>query len=372
MPYLVRRVGHIRVFAALQTLLAISFILHALFVFPLLWALIRALGGFALAGAYMVLESWLNERVSNENRGAVFSAYMIVSMIGVAGGQYMLPFGDASTTEIFTIAALLFGLALLPMTLTKAQAPAPLTRVSLDLAGLYGKSPAAMVGAFLTGVINGVWLFFGPIYGESAGLTSTGIATMLAAAMLGGAVFQFPLGRLSDKIDRRYVMVIAGAVGSGISLIMLLLNPSSAPLIFIGMFLFGAVLFPIYALNVAHANDHADPEEFVKVSSGLLVVYGVGTMLGPQLAGRMMDGLGPSGFFAATAIGFGLYGGHTLWRVFRRQGIDLGDREDFQPLPVTSAHIPETVHFDPRIEDVPEDERQRDEEEVSLWGYEFN
>lgn len=371
-PYLVRRVGHIRVFAALQTLLAMSFLLMALLVHPIAWALVRGIGGFALAGAYMVLESWLNEKVSNENRGAIFSAYMIISMVGVAGGQYMMPFGDGEGAFFFIIIALLFGLALLPTVLTSAQAPVPLTRVSLDLKGLFLKSPAAVVGAFLTGVINGVWLFFGPIYGQSAGLTTTGIATMLAMAMVGGAVAQFPLGRASDRVDRRYVMVFAGAVGLAVSLAMLAIDPRSPYLIFSGMLLFGAVLFPIYALNVAHANDMAEPEEFVKVSSGLLIVYGLGTIVGPQLSGRLMDGIGPSGFWIATAISFAAYAGYTLWRIYRRGATDLEDRQDFRVLPVTASQTPETVQFDARIEDVPEDERQRDEEDVSLWGYEFN
>ena len=372
MPYLVRRVGHIRVFAALQTLLAMSFLLHAMAVYPLAWALIRGLGGFATAGAYMVLESWLNEKVSNENRGAIFSAYMIISMFGVACGQYVMPFSNAGGLEIFMIVALLFGLALLPTALSSAQAPVPLARVSLDIKGLYFKSPAAVVGAFLTGIVNGIWLFFAPIYGESAGLSTAGIATMMACGMIGGAVAQFPFGRLSDQIDRRYVMMMGGTLGLAISIFMMVLQPQNAAMIFSGMFLFGAALFPIYALNVAHANDMADPEEFVKVSSGLLIVYGVGNIIGPQLSGRLMDSVGPSGFFVAAAGGFALYTGHTLWRTFRRGATDLDDRQDFRVLPVTAAQTPETAYLDARIEEVPEEERQRDEEDVSMWGYEFN
>ncbi|MEX0345017.1 MAG: MFS transporter [Rhizobiaceae bacterium] len=372
MPYLVRRVGHIRVFAALQTLLAMSFLLHAMAVHPLAWALIRGLGGFATAGAYMVLESWLNEKVSNENRGAIFSAYMIISMIGVATGQYIMPFGDAGGMEIFMIVAMLFSVALLPTALTSAQAPVPLARVSLDLKGLYLKSPAAVVGAFLTGIVNGVWMFFAPVFGKDAGLSSTGIATMLACAMVGGAVAQFPFGRLSDRIDRRYAMILGGLLGLFVSIFMWIVQPENAAMIFAGMFLFGAAVFPIYALNVAHANDMAEPEEFVKVSSGLLVVFGAGNIFGPQLSGRLMDIIGPSGFFVAAVAGFGLYAAHTTWRLYRREASDLDDRQDFRVLPVTAAQTPETVHLDARIEEVPEDERQRDEEEVSMWGYEFN
>lgn len=371
-PHLVRRVGHIRVFASLQALLVVAFLLHALIVSPIAWTIIRALGGFALAGGYMVLESWLNEKVTNDSRGSIFSAYMIVSMTAVAVGQYIMPFGDPAGSGLFMVIAIVFALALMPTALTSAQAPVPLTQVSLDLGGLFRKSPAAMVGSFLAGIIAGNWLFLGPVYGKLAGLGSVGIATMLAAAMIGGVVFQFPLGALSDRMDRRYVMALAGAIGTGISIFMVIAQPTTPSIIFVGMFLFGSVLFPIYALNVAHANDQADASEFVKVSSGLLIVYGVGTTIGPQLGGRLMEVFGLAGFFAAMAASFSLYGGYAIWRTTRRGAINPEERQDFQFVSVSAATTPESVQFDPRSEEVPEEDRLRDEEPQSLWGFEFN
>ncbi len=370
-PRLVRRVGHVRVYAVLTTLLAMTLLLHALFVHPLAWMVIRGIAGFALAGSYMVIESWLNERVTNENRGLVFSIYMIVSMSGLIAGQYTLPLSDPALPTLFIVGALFYCLALLPTALSSAQSPRPLTQVSLNLTGLFKNSPAAVVGSFLAGVIAGNWHYMAPIYGQMTGLNSAGVATMLASAMLGGVVFQFPLGWASDKIDRRLVMVFAGIVGVGVSLFMVVSAPTSNWLIFAGMFLFGSVLFPIYSLNVAHANDFAQPEDFVRISSGLLIVYGLGNMTGPQLGGRLIDGIGSTGFFIAMAISFSLYGGYALWRTLRRAAIDPEDRSDFQMIALPRQQTPETFQLDPRIEDVPEDQKQKDAKDSPLWGYDF-
>jgi predicted MFS family arabinose efflux permease len=296
----------------------------------------------------MIIESWLNERVDNANRGAIFAGYMIASMSGVGAGQFILPLGQVGTSALFMIGALLYSIAMLPIAFTTAQSPQPLTRVSLDLKALYFKSPAALVGSFLAGVIFGNWNYFGPLYGRSVGLSATGIATMMTAAMVGGMLFQVPFGRLSDRIDRRVVMAFAGLIGVVISLIMIVTSPVRPVAIIGGVFALGSVLFTIYALNVAHANDKADAGEFLQVSGGLLIVYGIGTMIGPQLGGRLMDATGPSGFFIAMAIIYGLYGLHALWRSWQAPAVDPDQRSDFQVLPATPVHIPGTVALDGR------------------------
>ena len=183
-----------------------------------------------------------------------------------------------------------------------APAPQPLTQVKVDARALFRRSPAAVVGSFLAGIIFGNWAYFGPLYGRAVGLTDTGIATMLTAAMIGGMAFQVPFGRLSDRIDRRYVMALAGAIGVAVSAAMVIFAPTNPYTIVLGMFALGSVLFTIYALNVAHANDQAEAHEFVQVSGGLLIVYGIGNMVGPQLGGRLMDQFGPKGFFVAMGI----------------------------------------------------------------------
>lgn len=340
-------------FAAFQALLGASLLLHAMVLDPLAWCVSRVIGGLALSGAYMIIESWLNERVDNDNRGAIFAGYMIVSMCGVGAGQFILPLGQIETSTLFMIAAVTYSLAMLPIAFTTAPSPSPLTRVTLDLKALYFKSPAALVGSLLAGVIFGNWNYFGPLYGQSVGLTSTGIATMMTAAMVGGMIFQVPFGRLSDRIDRRYVMALAGLVGAIVSVAMIVAAPVQSTAIIGGVFALGSVLFTIYALNVAHANDKADPGEFLQVSGGLLIVYGIGTMIGPQIGGRLMDMAGPSGFFIAMAINYALYGLHALWRSRQGPAIDPEQRSDFKVVPAMPIQTPETAALDGRAEEDP-------------------
>jgi MFS family permease len=240
---------------------------------------------------------------------------------------------------------------MLPISLSKAQAPQPLTSVIVDPVSLFRRSPAAMAGSFLSGVIFSNWSYFAPIYGKAMNFSATGIATMLTLTMFGGMLFQFPFGRLSDKIDRRYVMALVGGLGFSISAFMAFNSPSSSLYIFVGMFLLGSVLFPMYALNVAHANDFAKPEEFVQVSGGLLIVYGIGSMAGPQLGGRLMDANGPGGFFVAMGLTYAVYGLYALWRSFRKGAIAPAMRPDFKIVPMSPTQTPETAVIYAPIQD---------------------
>lgn len=350
-PHLVRRVGHVRVFSALLTLLSMALLFHALVVNPAAWMIFRGIAGFSLAGSYMIIESWLNERVTNESRGMIFSIYMIITMVGLLLGQYILPFGNAATQTLFIICAIIYASALLPTALSSAQSPNPLTQVSLDLKGLYRRSPAAVVGSFIAGIVAGTWNFLAAIYGEMNGLSTFGIATMLASAMIGGAIFQYPLGRASDFVDRRYMMILAGAIGFTLSFIMVLFHPTSPYTLYAMMFLFGSVVFPIYSLNVAHANDYADASEFVKISGGLLIVYGVGSVLGPAISGPLMDVIGANRFFVTMAIAYCIYGLHAWWRIYRLERPAISDQKtEFKFHTPDGQSTPETMQLDPRAE----------------------
>ncbi len=350
-PHLVRRVGHVRVFSALLALLSMALLFHALMVRPVAWMAFRGVAGFSLAGSYMIIESWLSERVTNESRGRIFSIYMIITMLGLLCGQYILPFGDAATQTLFIICAIIYASALLPTALSSAQSPNPLTQVSLDLKGLYRRSPAAAVGSLIAGIVAGTWNFLAAIYGERNGLSTFGIATMLAAAMVGGALFQYPLGRASDMVDRRYVMVMAGIIGLVLSLAMLIIHPTSPWALYTMMFLFGSVLYPIYSLNVAHANDYADASEFVKISGGLLIIYGAGSVIGPALAGPLMDTVGAPGFFIVMAASYAVYGAYAYWRIRTRQRPAVSDQKTEYKFHASDGRsTPETMQLDPRAE----------------------
>lgn len=347
-PRLVKRVGHVRVFGVLTTLMAMSLILHTLIVDPVAWVFIRAMAGFSIAGGYMIIESWLNERAGNENRGMLFSVYMMVCMVGATGGQYVVPLGDPMRPEIFMVCALLYSMALLPTSLSAAQSPQPLTEAKFDLRALFRRSPAAMVGTLLVGIMTGAWFALAPVYISQIKLSATEGATMLAIATIGGALLQFPLGRLSDRIDRRRVMMLAGFIGAGASLAAMILGTTSLLLFYTAVFFLGGAIFPIYALNVAHANDHTPADEFVEVSSGIMLTFGIGTMIGPLLIGAIMEQTGPGGFFAALTVGFIAYSGYVGWRTTRRDMPDEAERSDFQIMPPMREQTPQTAELDPR------------------------
>jgi len=363
-PRLVRRAGHVRTFATLVALLSISILLNGLVVDSTFWILLRALSGFCFAGCYMVAESWLNERVSNDLRGQMFSIYAITTMVAMAGGQYLLVIASPTTQTLFMIGAVLYALAVVPTSLSTAQSPAPLTDVKLDIPAIFRNSPAAAVGALMSGVISSAWTNFGPVFGQQVGLTSAGIASLLAVAMGGSIVFQFPLGRLSDMIDRRYVMVLAGIIGVLFGSIMTVLTTTGSfgTLFFICVFGYGGVIFSIYSLAVAHGNDYVEADNFVKISSGLLILYGFGTMVGPLFTAQLMDLFGPSGVFSTTTIAHVIFAAYALYRTFRRARADIDNRTDFRATGSARTQTPESYALDPRS--APDTYRLEEEDEL--------
>jgi MFS family permease len=351
-PRLVLRVGHVRVYAVLAAVLAMSALLHALMVHPVAWIVSRGLGGFALSGTYMIVESWLNERAGNEDRGKIFSIYMVVTMIGFMSGQFLLVAADPATTTLFMVSALLFAAAVIPTGLSNASSPRPLNQVSLDLRKLYTNSPLAFIGVAVTGFTFGAYAFQTPVYLQLTGLSQAQIASTMALAMVGGMVFQFPLGRYSDRTDRRHVIIASTFAGVILSTLLATVAGSSFTILFVLMFLFGGVLMPLYSLVVAHANDHANPDDFVEISSGLLIVYGVGSMAGPVIAGGFMSALGPSGMFSLIAVTYLAFGFYAVWRLTRREAVPVEDMTDFSyAAPVAPAQTQEAIQFDPRADE---------------------
>jgi MFS family permease len=278
----------------------------------------RGLFGFAIAGSYMIMESWINEKAQNEYRGFMFSVYMFVAMTGSIAGPYIAAWGDAMTTTLFIVAAILFCVGVFPISLSSASSPSIPTEVGFDLKGLWQRSPVAFVGTFLAGIISAAWLNFSAVYAKMAGLTETGGANIIAAVTLGSMVAQFPLGRISDHIDRRLVMVACGVFGIAASLWMAATDASHEILLYAAGFAAGMVIFPIYAINIAHANDLAEPGEYVRISSGLTVLYGLGVIAGPLLAGQAIAWVGAPGLPLLLAINFALYAAYAGWRILRR------------------------------------------------------
>lgn len=347
-PRLVRRAGHVRAFGAFAATGAIIALLTGLIVEQTVWIVLRAFTGFTMAGAFMVIESWLNERATNENRGTVFGLYMMVTYASIMAGQMIVAAGDIRTDALFMVTGIFFCFSLIPTAVSTQAMPKPLQDVSLDLRKLYDNSPVAFVGCLLVGVANGAWGTLGAVYGARSGISTPAIALMMSLVVVSGAALQLPVGRVSDVTDRRYVLAGAAFGAAVIGSLIYIVAPRSGVLIIAMTACYGALAYTLYSVAVAHANDHASAEEFVKVSGGLLLLYGFGTMIGPVIGAALMDRLGPESLFLATALAHFLLAGYALLRIRRRAPVPLEDREAFKTLPSDRALTPEAVRLDPR------------------------
>ena len=344
---LVRRIGHVRAFSAFSATIAIIALLTGLLVDPISWILLRVVTGFSLAAAFMIIESWLNERATNETRGLIFSLYMTVTYVAIVAGQMSIAAGDVTQSTFFIIAGILYCLALLPTAVSTASSPAPLKEVKLDLKMIYRNSPVSFVAMLLVGIANGAFGTLAPVFGADVGLTTFTIATMMSITIFSGAVMQLPAGRMSDRMDRRYVLAglatIAGLSGLAITII----KPSGITVLYGLISLYGAMSYTLYSIIVAHANDYADSDQFVTVSGGLLLLYGIGTIIGPLVGGITM-GYSPYLLFAVTAIAHLGVAGYALIRSRMRAAIPTEERENFASIPSARAATPESINLDPR------------------------
>jgi MFS family permease len=347
-PRLVRRAGHVRAFGAFAAAGAIIALLSGLVIDETFWIILRAFTGFTMAGAFMVIESWLNEKATNENRGTVFGLYMMVTYASIMAGQMIVAFGDVASQSLFMVTGIFFCLALLPTAISTAATPKPLQDVKLDIRGLYANSPVASAGCLLAGVANGAWGTLGAVYGARIGISNAEIALMMSLVVVAGAAMQLPVGRLSDTTDRRYVLAAASLGSAFFAVLIFLVAPRSATVVITMTACYGALAYTLYSLAVAHANDHAKPEDFVKVSGGLLMLYGFGTMIGPVIAALLMSSLGPESIFLATALPHVLLAVYTVLRIGRRAPVPVGARETFKTLPSERGVTPEAGRLDPR------------------------
>ena len=347
-PRIVRRAGHVRAFGAFAASGAIIALLTGLMIDPVVWILLRACTGFVMAGAFMVIESWLNERASNENRGTVFGLYMMVTYASIMAGQMMVAAGDVGTQSLFMVTGIFFCLALLPTAVSTAAHPTPLQDVSLDLKRLYATSPVSAGACLLIGVANGAWGTLGAVYGARIGISTAEIALMMSLVVVAGAALQMPVGRLSDKTDRRYVLVGASLASAIVGVLIFIATPRSGAFVLAMAAAYGAFAYTLYSLAVAHANDHADAKDFVKVSGGLLLLYGFGTMIGPVIGASLMGSMRPESLFLATALAHFSLVGFSILRIRRRAPVPLEEREAFKTMPSERGATPQAARLDPR------------------------
>ncbi len=348
-PHLVARVGHIRTFAALAALAAATALVYPMVVEAWVWWLLRALAGFAFAGLYTVVESWLNDRASNRNRGALFSVYRVVELSASTAGLLLLNAASPEGFELFSIAALLIALCLVPVAVTRAVAPAPVAAARFRPGRLYRASPLGVVGIFMVALANSASWGLSPVFVQRMGYGVAEVSLVMAALLLGGALAQYPIGWLSDRFDRRTVLIsVAGLAATGGAAMAAVAQLGSVPALLVMAGVFGALTMPLYALLIAHTNDFLDPGEFVQASGGLLLIYGIGAVIGPLLASWVMQDRPAWLLYAYTAgmhVMLVLFG---IWRVTRRPPPSPEDQGRFAPTPPLTT--PQVFELDPRAE----------------------
>ncbi|SDX84261.1 MFS transporter [Citreimonas salinaria] len=343
-PRLVGAVGHIRTFGVMCAFAAVAVLLQALVVEMWAWIPTRAIAGFCFAGAAMIVESWLNDRAQPSTRGAIFGVYTMVNLAAITAGQMAISLGDASGFVFFAIAAIVYALALVPTALSTQATPAPLTSVQLNLAALWRNSPVAVVAVFLVGVSNASFGALAAVYADRIGLNLTAIALFASIPVLAGAVAQIPVGLASDRMDRRIVLIAVAVTALAADLAFVLLAPESRVMNLALVGLFGAAIFSMYPIIVAHANDHAPPGTSIQVSGGLLMVFGLGSIVGPLAAGFLMtDYFGPRGLFVTTVISHVVVIGFGLYRIYRSPAVAASDKGSFRAFGTTRAATPETA-----------------------------
>jgi MFS family permease len=300
---LVRRVGHVRVFLAMAAIASAAPLVHGLVIEPWIWSMLRLLTGFCFAILYVVIESWLNERSTNETRGVIFSTYAMITLTVLAAGQMMMVLYDPSGLQLFAIASVLVSVAAVPVGLSTSPSPEPPQSVTIDVPRLFRISPAGTLGCLATGLANGSFWSLAPLF--TAGLSDnlSLAAWFMTSVVIGGALAQWPMGLLSDHIDRRAIMggMTLAAATLGALIVYLADGLSHTQLNLLGA-CWGAAALPMYAISVAHANDHAGPNEYVTVSSGLLLVYGIGAIVGPFTASLLMTATGATGLYMFTTL----------------------------------------------------------------------
>lgn len=328
-PPLLRKIGHIRVFATLAAVASVAILVQGCFVNPYAWGAMRLVSGVCFAGIYVVAESWLNDRASRANRGRLLAVYMLVLYVGLGAAQFLLILSNPDTPTPFMLVSVLISLAMVPIVASAQQMPDRAAPSKLRLRDLYRNSPLGIVAITVSGMISSIIFSMGPVYARLSGLTTRNIALFMAASILAAVVTQYPVGRLSDRMDRRtviagictFAMLVAGSIVA---------FPAMPHAVFLTLSaLFSGFTLTLYSLSVSHVNDKLESGQMVAASSALLLLNGSAAALGPVLAGSLMSAFGPPAYFATLAALTGTLAVYDLWRKIRRRPVPPSQKEPF-------------------------------------------
>ena len=343
-PAIVARVGHIRAFMVMTAVATVALLLAAVMTSVPAWVLLRFAIGMALAGLYMIVESWLTDVCPPDRRGGVLSVYLVVSLIGMAVGQLPMMLVQVSDLRLFILAAVFLAAASIPVGLTQIASPRPVPSVRITPATLIRASRVAVVCVVLAGMVTGAFWVLGPVVGREFGLSTRQVGLMVSLGILGGAAFQYPVGWLSDRFDRRVVIAALAAVGAIVGLLGFLLAGSGDLLLLVSIALLCASAMPLYAVCIALAAERTDLS-LVEIASGMLLGHGLGSVLGPMLIAPLISAFGPGMFFLVCAL---CLLGAATWSLYRFIRIDVpADGEAHRPmLPRTTQAVAEMIDRD--------------------------
>ena len=359
-PGILARVGHVRVFGAMSAIASAAVLMHVAFGHPILWALMRLASGFGFAGMYIVCESWLNDKATNATRGQLLSLYMIVNIGGMGLGQLMIGLGETGGVGLFLMASVMVSIAVVPILITVNAAPNFEAPDRLGFRRLLQVSPLSVVGMAISGLIISMLFGMGPVYGRNLGLNNTEIGYFMTSIMVGTLLLQYPVGRLSDKFDRR--VVILGAASSGavcIAIASFFGANQFLPLLIFTM-IFGGLTFSLYSLFIAHANDFLPPSQMVAMSSGLLMVNGAGAVVGSPFAATIIQVLGSRFFMPAIALILVCLSIFVVIRMRLRDAVPQEAQGPFVAFPETLTSVAAGLNPEAEWTDTTEDDAAND------------
>ena len=337
-PIMIRRVGHIRVFAALGSFMSAALIAFPLITEPWAWTPLRILIGFCMSGIYVTAESWLNYSASNETRGKVLSAYMIAQTLGIIGAQGLLTLGDAATSVLFIGASILVSISFAPILLSVRPVPVVEVVSPMRFRELYKSSPLGTIGIFLLGSVYATQSGMGAVYGTQIGLEVNQIALFIAMLFAGALLLQYPIGWLSDRVDRRSLICAASIIGA-LSCGLGWYSDGNLQLLMMAAFLAGGVTTPLYALFLAYTNDTLSVDQMPAASGGLVFTFGLGAILGPLMTGWAMQALGAYAFWPVLGITFVAIACYALYRMTQKASVPIAQTESYLGVTPTSSPV---------------------------------
>jgi MFS family permease len=347
-PRLVKRVGHIRVFSALASLASISILFHGVYIDPWLWMAMRIVTGISFAGFYVVTESWLNDRASNETRGKVLSIYMVIITGSMGIGQFLLTLAKPDSIDLFILISVIISFGLIPILLTAKPAPSFETSSKMSIVDLYHASPLAVIGNCLTGMAHGTIFGLGAIYASQVLVDLSAISWFMACFLIGSLISLWPIGYLSDRIGRRGIMAALSII-SIVCCLLAIVTPKDSLTFYLVIVALGGAAMPMYSICIAYANDRLEPHQIVAASGSLIMVSGIGLMTGPIVIAFLMDYFDVVFYFWGIATVFGLILLFTLVRINLRAGIALEDQSTLiaGPIgtPIAEFNAPDSIEY---------------------------